>query len=66
MTTSTVTPAPAAENWDEQKDRLKVRLPELVDTDLNFIKSKKDEMLARIQIRLGKSKEELSAIISEL
>jgi uncharacterized protein YjbJ (UPF0337 family) len=33
---------------------------------LLFVEGKKDEMLGRLQIKLGKTKEELHAIISAL
>jgi len=53
-------------NWNEQKGKLKQKFAILLDNDLIFAEGKKDEMLGRIQIKLGKSKEELQRIISEL
>jgi len=53
-------------NWNEQKGKLKQKFAILLDNDLMFAEGKKDEMLGRIQIKLGKSKEELQRIISEL
>jgi uncharacterized protein YjbJ (UPF0337 family) len=53
-------------NWKEQKGILKQRFAELTDNDLMFIDGKKDEMMGRVQIKLGKSKEELEKIIKEL
>lgn len=51
--------------WEEQKERLKKRFPRLTDDDLEFDDEvgKKEEMLAGLQIKLGKSKEELRKII---
>lgn len=53
-------------NWNEQKGKLKQKFAELTDNDLMFAEGKKDEMMGRLQIKLGKSKEELHKIISEL
>ena len=55
-----------AGNWNEQKGKLKQRFAELTDNDLLFIEGKKEEMLGRLQKKLGKSKEELHKIIGEL
>ncbi len=52
--------------WNEQKGKLKQKFAELTDNDLMFAEGKKDEMLGRLQIKLGKSKEELHEIISGL
>jgi uncharacterized protein YjbJ (UPF0337 family) len=53
-------------NWDEQKGKLKQKFATLTDDDLLFAEGKKDEMLGKIQVKLGKSKEELHKILSEL
>jgi uncharacterized protein YjbJ (UPF0337 family) len=53
-------------NWNEQKGKLKQTFAELTDNDLMFEEGKKDEMLGKIQIKLGKSKEELDKIIADL
>jgi uncharacterized protein YjbJ (UPF0337 family) len=53
-------------NWNEQKGRLKQKFAFLTDNDLLFEEGKKEEMLGKIQIRLGKTKEELAAIIAAL
>lgn len=53
-------------NWNEQKGKLKQQFATLTDDDLMFAEGKKDEMLGKLQIKLGKSKEELHKIISEL
>lgn len=52
--------------WEEQKGKLKQKFAELTDDDLLFLEGKKDEMLGKLQIKLGKSKEELHKIIEEL
>ena len=53
-------------NWNEQKGRLKQKFAVLTDNDLMFEEGKKDEMLGKIQIKLGKTKEQLNALLGEL
>ena len=53
-------------NWTEQKAKLKQKFATLTDNDLMFVEGKKDEMLGRLQVKLGKSKEELRKIIAAL
>ena len=52
-------------NWDEQKGKLKQKFAQLTDDDLLFAEGKKDEMMGKLQIKLGKSKEELHKILSD-
>ena len=52
--------------WNEQKAKLKQKFAELTDDDLMFAEGKKEEMMGRLQIKLGKSKEELHSIIKDL
>ena len=53
-------------NWNEQKGKLKQKFAILVDNDLLFAAGKKDEMLGKLQVKLGKTKEELLKIIGSL
>ena len=53
-------------NWNEQKGKLKQKFANLTDDDLMYEQGKKDEMLGKLQIKLGKSQEELHKIIAEL
>jgi uncharacterized protein YjbJ (UPF0337 family) len=53
-------------NWNEQKGKFKKMFAILTDDDLLFEEGKKDEMLGRLQIKLGKTKEEMHKIINEL
>jgi uncharacterized protein YjbJ (UPF0337 family) len=53
-------------NWNEQKGKLKQKFAALTDDDLMFEDGKQDEMLGKLQIKLGKTKEELSNIIAGL
>lgn len=50
-------------NWNEQKGKLKQKFAKLTDDDLMFEEGKKDEMLGKLQIKLGKTKEELLKIM---
>jgi len=52
--------------WNEQKGKLKQRFATLTDNDFLFLEGRKDEMLGKLQIKLGKTKEELAAIILNL
>jgi uncharacterized protein YjbJ (UPF0337 family) len=53
-------------SWNEQKGKLKQKFAWLTDGDLLFANGGKEEMLARLQIKLGKTKEELHKIIGTL
>lgn len=53
-------------NWNEKKGKLKQKFAVLTDNDLMFEDGKKDEMLGKLQIKLGKTKEELHMIIEAL
>ena len=52
--------------WNEQKGKLKQRFAILTDNDLLFEEGKKEEMLGKLQLKLGKTKEELRSIIAGL
>lgn len=53
-------------NWNEQKGKLKKQFGLLTDNDLMFEEGKKDEMLGKVQIKLGKTKEEFQKIMDSL
>lgn len=53
-------------NWDKIKDKLKQEFAILTDSDLLLSEGKKDEILSRIRIKLGKTKEEIQKLISRL
>lgn len=52
--------------WNDQKRKLKLRYCWLTDNDLVFEEGKKDIMLGHLQIKLGKTKEQLQNIIAAL
>jgi uncharacterized protein YjbJ (UPF0337 family) len=53
-------------NWNEQKAKLKQKFAVLTDNDLMYEEGKKEEMFAKLQIKLGKTKDELHKIIDAL
>jgi uncharacterized protein YjbJ (UPF0337 family) len=53
-------------NWNEIKGKLKQKFSMLTDDDLLLVDGKKDELLGRLQIKLGKTKEEIRKLISAL
>ncbi|MEI6820978.1 MAG: CsbD family protein [Bacteroidota bacterium] len=53
-------------SWNEQKGKLKQKFAVLTDNDLLFEEGKKEEMLGKIQNKLGKTKEEWFKIIENL
>ncbi len=52
-------------NWNEIKGKLKQKYAQLTDDDLTFVEGKDDELLGRLQQRLGRNKEELRREIEE-
>jgi uncharacterized protein YjbJ (UPF0337 family) len=52
-------------NWNEQKAKLKKQFAVLTDNDLMFEEGKKDEMMAKLQVKLGQTKEQLHKIIGD-
>ncbi len=58
--------SPIKQNWDEQKTKLKLKYKNLTDEDLKFEDGKKQEMMGKLQVKLGKSERELSEIIEKL
>jgi len=54
------------EDWKDKKVRLKIKFTTLMDKDLNFVDGNKDDMILKLQIKLGKTKEEILKILSDL
>ena len=52
--------------WNETKGKLKQKYGQLTDDDLVFEEGKEDELLGRLQQRLGKTKEEVREYIEKL
>ena len=53
-------------NWNETKGKLKQRFAILTDNDLLLIEGKHDELVGRLQFKLGKTKEEIHRVIASL
>ena len=53
-------------NWNETKGKLKQKFAMLTDSDVLLVEGKQDEMIGRLQIKLGKTKAEIKKLISEL
>ena len=53
-------------SWNETKGKLKQKYAQLTDDDLTFAEGKDDELLGRLQQKLGKSKEALQSEIESL
>jgi uncharacterized protein YjbJ (UPF0337 family) len=52
-------------NWNEIKGKLKQKYADLTDDDLIFAEGKEDELVGRLQQRLGKSEEDIRRAIEE-
>jgi uncharacterized protein YjbJ (UPF0337 family) len=52
-------------NWNEVKGKLKQKYAQLTDDDLTFAEGKEEELLGRLQQRLGKNKDEIRRAIDE-
>jgi uncharacterized protein YjbJ (UPF0337 family) len=53
-------------NWEYQKEKLKERFASLTDKDLQFEQGKMEEMLTKLQNKVGKTRHELHTIIAKL
>jgi uncharacterized protein YjbJ (UPF0337 family) len=52
-------------SWNELKGKLKQQYGNLTDDDLVFSEGKEDELLGRLQKKLGKSKDEVRQMIEK-
>lgn len=53
-------------SWNEVKGKLKQKYAQLTDDDLLFAEGKDDEVLGRLQQKLGETKENLRDTIAKL
>jgi len=53
-------------SWNEVKGKMKQQYANLTDDDLLYQEGKEDELLGRIQKKIGKSKEEVKSWIESL
>lgn len=54
---------PEPRNWEQLKDQLQKIFTTLMEEDLDYDEGKKSEMIDALQVRLGKTKEEVIAIL---
>ena len=52
-------------SWNEIKGKLKQQYGNLTEDDLVFAEGKEDELLGRLQKKLGKSKDEVRKMIEK-
>jgi len=52
--------------WNEVKGRIKQIYGDLTDDDLIYVQGQHDELLGRLQSRLGKSREEVRRLIESI
>jgi len=50
-------------SWNEIKGKLKQKYAQLTDDDLTYIEGKDDELIGKLQKKLGKSAEEVRQIL---
>jgi uncharacterized protein YjbJ (UPF0337 family) len=53
-------------NWNEKKGKLKREYGQLTDDDLAYSEGKEEELVGRLQRKLGKTKDEVRRMISDL
>ncbi len=53
-------------NWSEQKSRLRVKFAVLTENDLLFAEGTRDEMISKLERKLGKTKEEILNILANI
>ena len=53
-------------NWNEIAGKLKQQFANLTDDDILYQKGKEEELLGRLQNKLGKTKEDIHKIISKI
>jgi len=55
-----------SQNWRDTKEKLKIKFKKLSDEDFLYVDGKQPEMMNRLQVKLGISREEINKIIAEL
>ena len=53
-------------NWNEKKGKLMQKYAMLTENDLLLVEGKEEELFGKLQINLGKSKEELQKLIASI
>ena len=50
-------------NWNEMKGKLKQQYASLTDNDLLYVEGKEDQLIGRLQEKLGQSKEQVNSLL---
>jgi len=53
-------------NWNEVAGKLKQKFADLTDDDLLYKEGKEEELLGKLQKKLGKSADEISKLIEKI
>jgi uncharacterized protein YjbJ (UPF0337 family) len=53
-------------DWNVIKGKLRQQFANLTDEDLLFIKGKEEELLGRLQRKIGKTKQEIRNLLAKL
>ncbi len=53
-------------NWKEIKGKLKQKYGQLTDDDLTYAEGKEEEMVGRLEKKLGKSKDEVRSMLDKM
>lgn len=53
-------------NWNELAGKLKQKFAELTDDDILYKEGKEEELIGRLQQKLGKTKEQIHDLIAKL
>ena len=53
-------------NWKTTKGKLKQKFAQLTENDFLLLEGKKEELFGRLQLKLGKTRQEVLKIIADL
>ncbi len=53
-------------DWNVAKGKLKQKYAQLTDDDLVYEKGREDELLGRVQKRVGQTREEVERVVGEI
>ncbi len=53
-------------HWNETKGKLKEKYGELTDDDLTYAEGQEEQLIGRIQQKLGKTKDEVKSMLRDM
>jgi uncharacterized protein YjbJ (UPF0337 family) len=53
-------------NWNEAAGKLKQQYANLTDDDVLFVEGKEEELLGRLQKKIGKTKDEIRHLLAKI